>query len=179
MFDIVRKTIEAQLSGKNEINITSYMPYPAIFDSAGASFITLELNGQLRGCIGSPIAHTSLLVDLIQNSYNAAFSDNRFSPLSPEEYENINISISLLSPPEPIMFDDEEDLLNKIEKDIDGIIIRDNDKQALFLPIVWEQLPDKSIFLNTLNAKAGLPSNHFSKTFQAFRFRTVYIKETK
>ena len=82
-----------------------------------------------------------------------------------------------MSRPEPIEFKDEEDLLKQITPNIDGIIIRDNNHQGLYLPSVWEQLPDKKIFLNSLKQKAGLPPNHFSKTFEAYRFSTEYIKE--
>jgi len=177
LIDIARKTIRTKLLGKEEINITTFMPYPQVLESFGACFVTLEINGHLRGCIGSVIAQTQLIVDLIKNSHNAAFADPRFQPLTQEEFDNISISISLLSRPEPIEFKDEEDLLKQITPNIDGIIIRDNNHQGLYLPSVWEQLPDKKIFLNSLKQKAGLPTNHFSKTFEAYRFSTEYIKE--
>ena len=177
IISIVRKTIEAKLNGKSEINITSYFPYPPVFDSTGAVFVTLELNGQLRGCIGSPVAQTSLLIDLIKNSYNAAFSDPRFSPLTKDEFDNITVSVSLLSNPQKMEFKDEEDLLNKIRRNIDGIIIRDGENQALYLPSVWKQLPDKKTFLNSLKQKAGLSADYFSKTFEAFNFTANYIQE--
>ena len=177
LINIARKTIETKLQGKSEINITSYFPYPPVFDSTGAVFVTLEINNSLRGCIGSPIAHTSLLVDLIKNAYNAAFSDPRFVPLTQEEYNDVSISISILSSPEKMNFKDEDDLLEQMQKDIDGIIIRDGEKQALYLPSVWKQLPDKKMFLNNLKQKAGMDANHFSDTFEAFRFTANYIKE--
>ena len=175
VINIAKKTIESKLSGKSEINITSYLPYPPV-DSTGAVFVTLEIDGNLRGCIGSPVAHTSLLIDLIKNSYNAAFSDPRFNPLTKEEYSKTNISISLLSNPEKIEFSDEEDLLKQLRPNIDGIIIRDGENQALYLPSVWKQLPSKKIFLNTLKQKAGMAPTHFSKTFEAYRFIANYIK---
>ncbi|MCR4880523.1 MAG: AmmeMemoRadiSam system protein B [bacterium] len=177
LISIVRKTIESKLNGKSEINITSYMPYPPVFDSTGAVFVTLEIDERLRGCIGSPIAHTSLLIDLIKNSYNAAFSDPRFRPLTKEEYDKISISVSILSNPAKMNFKDEEDLLNQMRPNIDGIIIRDGEKQALYLPSVWKQLPDKKDFLNTLKQKAGMEPDHFSDTFEAYRFVANYIEE--
>ena len=89
----------------------------------------------------------------------------------------MKIAVSLLSVPKQMHFKDEEDLLNQIRPNIDGIIIRDGNYQAVYLPSVWEQLPDKRDFLNSLKVKAGLPASHFSKTFEAYRFETSYIKE--
>ena len=79
---------------------------------------------------------------------------------------------------EPIEFEDgnEADLLSQIRQDVDGIIIKDGSRQAVYLPSVWEQLPDKVAFLNSLKMKAGFSSDYFSKTFEALRFTTEYIK---
>lgn len=148
---------------------------PQVLYQYGASFVTLTINNDLRGCIGSIIAHQSLIKDLVSNAYNAAFADSRFYPLTEDEYENVKISISLLSSPEEMDFKDEQDLLNQIRPFIDGIIIKDGINQAVYLPSVWEQLPDKVMFLNSLKQKAGLSPHHFSKNFQAFRYTTEYI----
>ena len=74
-------------------------------------------------------------------------------------------------------FKDEEDLLKQIEPFIDGLIIKDGSYQAVYLPSVWEQLPDKKLFLNSLKKKAGLNENHFSKTFEAYRFFAEKIEQ--
>ncbi len=151
--------------------------YPQIMDEFGASFVTLEKNGMLRGCIGSIIAHQPLINDLVQNTRNAAFSDPRFNPLQFEELNELKIAVSILTAPTKIVFDNEEDLLNKIVPNKDGIIIKDGNYQAVYLPSVWEQIPDKKMFLNSLKVKAGLPETHFSNTFEAYRYETIYIKE--
>ncbi|MFQ8625910.1 MAG: AmmeMemoRadiSam system protein A [Candidatus Gastranaerophilaceae bacterium] len=123
--------------------------YPCVLEETGASFVTLELAGILRGCIGSVIAHKPLVKDLIKNAHAAAFSDPRFNPLTIDEYNKISISVSLLSKPKRIEFRDEEDLLNKLVPYEDGLIIRDGNYQAVFLPIVWEQLRQTRIFKRT------------------------------
>ena len=151
--------------------------YPQVFDELGACFVTLEKFEQLRGCIGSIIAHQSLITDLIQHAKDAAFNDYRFNPVVEEELKDIKVSVSLLTEPKKIEFTDEEDLLDKIIPNIDGIIIKDGRYQAVYLPVVWEQLPDKKDFLNSLKMKAGLSPTHFSKTFEAYRFESIYIKE--
>lgn len=149
---------------------------PAVFEQSGACFVTLEKHGDLRGCIGSIIAHRPLIDDLIKNAQNSAFSDTRFSPLRKDEFESISIDVSLLSAPEKMKFKDEADLLDQIRPLIDGIIIKDGGYQAVYLPSVWEQLPDKVLFLDSLKIKAGMNPKHFSDTFEAYRFTTEYIK---
>ncbi|MDR1401624.1 MAG: AmmeMemoRadiSam system protein B [Puniceicoccales bacterium] len=139
-------------------------------EQLGASFVTLKIHGDLRGCIGSIRAYQPLISDLIQNARSAAFRDSRFSPLTGEEFANIDIHVSLLSHPRKIAFKCEKDLLDAITPNLDGIIIRDGIFQAVYLPSVWEQLPDKNEFLASLKLKAGLPRNHFSGTLEAFKF---------
>ncbi|MBQ3310700.1 AmmeMemoRadiSam system protein B [bacterium] len=151
--------------------------YPQVFNEFGACFVTLEKSEQLRGCIGSIIAHQPLIADLLQHAKDAAFNDYRFNPVTENELKDIKVSISILTEPKKIDFNDEEDLLNKMVPNIDGIIIKDEQYQAVYLPVVWEQLPDKRDFLNSLKMKAGLSPTHFSKTFEAYRFESIYIKE--
>jgi len=82
----------------------------------------------------------------------------------------------LLSAPQKMKFKDEADLLEQIRPNIDGIIIKDGNLQSVYLPSVWEQLPDKVVFLDSLKIKAGMTPKHFSSTFEAYRFTTEYIK---
>lgn len=149
---------------------------PAVFNEFGACFVTLEKNGELRGCIGSVIAHRALIEDLVKNAQNAAFSDPRFQPLKKDEFNDLSIDVSLLSTPEKMHFENETDLLAQIRPFIDGLIIKDRSYQAVYLPSVWEQLPDKATFLNSLKIKAGLTPKYFSSTFETYRFTTEYIK---
>lgn len=149
---------------------------PKVFEQSGACFVTLEKQGDLRGCIGSIIAHRPLIDDLVKNANNSAFSDPRFSPLRKDEFDDLSIDVSLLSSPEKMSFKDEADLLEQIRPFIDGIIIKDGGYQAVYLPSVWEQLPEKTLFLDSLKIKAGMTPKHFSDTFEAYRFTTEYIK---
>ena len=171
ILDLCRTSIKSQFD-KEQIEIK----FPQVFAQAGASFVTLEKHNTLRGCIGSIIAHRSLIEDIVINAQNAAFNDPRFNPVAKDEIPDLQIAVSLLSTPKQMNFKDEEDLLNQIRPFQDGIIIKDGNYQAVYLPSVWEQLPDKKEFLNSLKMKAGLAPDHFSKTFEAYRFETVYIK---
>ncbi len=159
------------------INQEEFIPHkiPAVLTQFGASFVTLKLNGELRGCIGSVYPTKPLILDIIDNAKNAAFQDPRFEPLTVEELEGLEISVSILSAIERIDFKDERDLLSKIHPH--GVILVERDKRAVYLPVVWEQLPDKEIFLNSLKEKAGLPPNYFSRTIEAYKFDAIEIFE--
>jgi len=171
IIDIVRESI------LHSINQEEFKPnhIPPVMLEYGASFVTIKLNGQLRGCIGSIYPTKPLILDLIDNAKNAGFQDPRFIPLTIDELENIEISVSILSSIERIKFKDERDLLSKINPY--GIIIAEGEKRAVYLPVVWEQLPDREVFLNSLKEKAGLPPNYFSRTLEAYKFSATYITE--
>lgn len=173
--DFVIKTCKDSILSGLQLGHTDLKNYNCVFEESGASFVTLELDGILRGCIGSIIPHRALIQDLIKNAHGAAFSDPRFPALTLNELNKINIKVSLLSRPERLNFDTEEELLEKLKPYEDGLIIRDGNYQAVFLPDVWEQLPDKKEFLEQLKLKAGLPKNYFSESLEAFLFRTTKI----
>ncbi|MEQ9575527.1 MAG: AmmeMemoRadiSam system protein A, partial [Rhodospirillales bacterium] len=143
---------------------------PADLAAPGACFVTLKKNGQLRGCIGSPEAHRPLITDVAVNAHAAASRDPRFPKLAAAELPDITLSISVLSPQAPMTVRDEADLLAQLRPGVDGLVIADGGKRALFLPSVWDQLPDKRAFLDHLKRKAGMAADHWSAAFQARRF---------
>jgi len=123
----------------------------------GACFVTLHLEGNLRGCIGTLEAHRPLVFDVLDNAINAAINDPRFFALTKEELPKAKISISVLTKPEPLPVDGPEDLLAKLVPKKHGLILKHGIARATFLPVVWEQLPGKEEFLQHLCMKAGLP----------------------
>ena len=131
---------------------------PKELDTKKGCFVTLKLNNQLRGCIGTIEPVFKMYECTIRNAVNAAFRDYRFDPLMPEEYDKIKIEISVLSKPIEIDYKNPDDLLNKIKSFKDGIILEKDNRSATFLPQVWEQIPNKIEFLEQLSLKAGL--NH-------------------
>jgi len=137
-----------------------------------ATFVTLQKHGQLRGCIGMLEAHRPLAQDIAENSYAAAFSDPRFPPLTEDELNDLNINLSILSPAEIIPCHSEEDLLQQLRPDIDGLILDDGMHRATFLPSVWESLPDATDFVQHLKLKAGLPINYWASDLLAYRYTT-------
>jgi len=155
---------------------------PADFDpelqAERATFVTLEEGGQLRGCIGHLEAIQPLVADVAENAFNAAFRDPRFPPVSAGEFDALEIHISVLSPPEPMAFDSEGDLLRQIRPGVDGLILEEGVYKGTFLPSVWEQLPDPRQFLAQLKMKAGLPPDYWSDTLKVSRYTTESFAET-
>lgn len=140
-----------------------------------ASFVTLQLDSQLRGCIGSLEAHRPLVVDVAHNAFAAAFRDPRFPSVDESEFARLELHISLLTPPAPLVFDSEADLLARIVPGEDGLILADGPHRGTFLPAVWESLPDPVQFLEHLKLKAGLPRGYWSDTLRVWRYRTEVI----
>ena len=152
------------------------LAYPKKLQEIRPCFVTLHLNGQLRGCIGSLQTNQSLVKDLVHNAYAAAFGDPRFFPLTPEEYDNIEIHVSVLSELEPIQFDSESELIRKIRPNIDGLLLTEKNFKGTFLPSVWESLSDPKQFLAHLKTKAGLPQDYWSNTLKVERYTVESVK---
>lgn len=142
-----------------------------------ASFVTLTMNGHLRGCIGSIIAHQSLIDDLTSNAISAAFRDPRFPPLSRSELDEVKIEVSLLTHPEPVIYRDEDELSHIIRPDIDGVILRLGNHQATFLPQVWEELSNFESFFAHLGLKAGIGNDPLSYHPDIFTYQVEKYKE--
>ncbi len=136
----------------------------------GATFVTLTLDGQLRGCIGSLEACSSVLDDVRHNAVSSAFHDPRFDPLSKEEFQNVVIEVSLLSNPEPISHSGEMDALSKLTPGKDGVVLQYGGHRATYLPQVWEQLPETDLFIAKLKRKAGLAEDFWSGDIRLSRY---------
>lgn len=137
--------------------------------------MTLELQGQLRGCIGTLQAVRILAEDVAYNAYAAAFKDPRFPPVNPSGIKRLDIRLSLLTPAEPISFTSEDDLLRQMTSGEDGLILEEGFRRGTFLPTVWASLPDPKALLQQLKLKAGLPKDYWSDSIKIYRYRTETI----
>ncbi|MCW7752709.1 AmmeMemoRadiSam system protein A [Desulfobotulus sp. H1] len=142
------------------------------FLQKGASFVTLTKEGGLRGCIGSLVVHRPLWEDVAANAWNAAFEDPRFSPLDISELPLLRLSVSVLTPAQPLSFASEEELLAQLRPGVDGLTIRAGGRSATFLPGVWEQLPVREVFFRQLKLKAGLREKGLPVGLYAERYGT-------
>jgi AmmeMemoRadiSam system protein B/AmmeMemoRadiSam system protein A len=148
----------------------------------GACFVTLTKDQRLRGCIGHIFACRPLYQSVIENATAAALSDPRFPPVTPQELEQLDIEISLLTAPKRLDYSAPEELLDKLQPGRDGVVFALRGRQATYLPQVWKQLPGKEQFLDELARKAGLSARAWKDptaamlTYQVEAFHGPYKK---
>ena len=152
--------------------------HPAL-DRPGASFITLMLEGDLRGCVGSLEPRRSLAADVRANAVAAAFRDPRFPPLAAREFPETSVEVSLLSQSQRVAVVDEEDLLVQLRPGVDGIVLEYGRHRATFLPQVWDSLPEPRHFLAALKRKAGLAADFWSAELSVARYSVTKWKESE
>jgi AmmeMemoRadiSam system protein A len=114
-------------------------------------FTSLYLRGQLRGCVGYVLPTSAVFRAVAETARAAAFSDNRFPPVTAEESPHLQIELSILSPPQPISAEG-------IEVGRHGLLITWHGHRGLLLPQVpVERAWDRTTFLEQTCRKAGLP----------------------
>ncbi len=168
---IARQSIEHGLHDGRPLPVNPE-DFPAPLRTPRATFVTLEIATKLRGCIGTLEARESLVRDVAEHAFAAAFEDPRFPPLNSEEFPRLDIHISVLSPREGMKFASENDLLAQLRPGIDGLLIRLGQRRATFLPSVWDSLPEPHQFLAHLKQKAGLAADFWSDAIEAERYVT-------
>ena len=149
LHDIARQSIAAGLQGQTPPplkDITGVLGEPR------GAFVTLHLRGRLRGCIGLIEAVKPLAETIQEMALSAAFGDPRFPPLTAQEFKDIDIEISVLSPLRQIKNVDE------IQVGVHGLYIRHGSCRGLLLPqVATEYNWDRDTFLQQTCCKAGLP----------------------
>ena len=176
---LAKAAILVALNQPEDFDLENALKNYPILEEDGAAFVTInkEPNEQLRGCIGSLQAYRPLYKDIIMNAQAAALRDPRFAPLSVEELKEISIEVSILSKPQPLQYDDIDDLKSKVVPFEDGVVLKLDGKQATYLPQVWEQLPKFDDFFSSLCMKANLGSNCLSQHPEISTYRVQKYKE--
>ena len=165
LLGLARGALEASLEGDSQAS-----PAADWLARPGASFVTLELDGELCGCIGSLTAYRPLAEDVRANARAAAFRDPRFPPLVAEDLPRLRIEVSLLSPLEPVTWADEADLLRRLRPGVDGLVLEHDGHRGTFLPAVWRKLPRPEEFLRQLKRKAGLAVDFWAPDVRVSRY---------
>lgn len=173
LLQLALESIRKGLSG--ETLAVKAADYPTPLREPRATFVTLEVDGKLHGCIGTLEARQSLVEDVVSNAHGAAFRDTRFPVLTMTEFERLEIHISILSPPEPMEFVSEDDLIAKLRPRVDGLILEEGIHRGTFLPAVWEALPVPREFLRQLKLKAGLNADYWSNRIRVRRYTAESI----
>ncbi len=176
LIEVARRSIEHGLATGQALVVTP-SEYHRDLKAVRASFVTLQIRGQLRGCIGHLEAVQPLVVDVAENAFAAAFRDPRFNPLTEVEWPSVDLHLSILTRPERLTVQDEADLIAQMRPGEDGLILKDGANRGTFLPSVWDSLPEPIDFLMHLKSKAGLAANHWSDSMEVYRYRTESFGE--
>jgi AmmeMemoRadiSam system protein A len=148
LLDIARKTIEHIVTGKS---LPDFSVDDSLLNEKCGAFVTIHNKGDLRGCIGNIIGHTSLWETVRKMAVEASQNDPRFPPVTVDELEEIDIEISVMSPFEKI------ENMEQIRVGEHGILIKQGYHQGLLLPqVATEYGWDKKEFLEHTCLKAGL-----------------------
>lgn len=171
LLDVARAAIHARINDERPPRLDR-VELPGALWRPGASFVTLRREGQLRGCIGSLEARRPLAVDVADNAVAAATRDPRFPPLRRDEEADLDVKISVLTPPEPVEARSRAELAGAVHPGVDGLLIEAGIHRSTFLPAVWEQLPAVDDFLDHLWQKAGLDPGIWPAGLAVKRYRS-------
>jgi AmmeMemoRadiSam system protein A len=160
LLNLARQSILAAVESK-PLPSVAIEEMPPCLREYRACFVTLHKDGMLRGCTGVLVARSPLVNEVIQTAAQTALQDPRFLPVMPGETDSLDIEISVLTPTQPLVLSNPEELPYLIRPGIDGVMLSKNARRATFLPQVWERVPDPIIFLNMLCRKMGFPPNEW------------------
>ena len=175
LLKLARQSLELAVNGK-QLPLIELDEYSAKLRENGASFVTLTIKGNLRGCIGALEPYQALVQDVCEHAVAAALQDYRFPPVQPDETSLLEIEISRLTVPVELVYTSPSDLVDRIRPTVDGVILRDGHLRATFLPQVWEKLPTAEEFLSNLCHKMGASGDLWARkkikvfTYQAEEF---------
>ena len=148
LLDLARKAISTAILEKKLFDVP---PYPAALAHPAGAFVTLHRNGRLRGCVGQVESPGPLVETVVRSAISAALHDSRFPEVQADELDRLDIEISVLSTPEPI-------LPEAILVGHHGLLVVKGEKRGLLLPqVASERKWSAQRFLEETCDKAGLP----------------------
>ncbi|HZN19212.1 MAG TPA: AmmeMemoRadiSam system protein A [Micromonosporaceae bacterium] len=163
---LVARAVADRLAGRP---VDGRPPASAVLRALGASFVTLELAGALRGCIGTLEASRPLYVDAVRNALRAMV-DPRLPPVVADEWPELDISVTVLSAPQALPADSRDRLVAALRPGVDGLVLSDGRQRATFLPAVWHKLADPDRFVEALLDKGGWNPRGWPEGIRAQRY---------
>lgn len=169
-----REAILMHLTGKR----IAEPVWPEIFSRNRGVFVTLTLNGELRGCIGYPYPHVPLSQALHDVACSAATTDPRFPPVQPGEMNLITVEVTVLT--EPVLltaYPDQRESMITVGRH--GLIVTGSGRSGLLLPqVAVEWNWNSREFLDHTCIKAGLPAKSWlESSVQVFTFEGQIFSE--
>jgi AmmeMemoRadiSam system protein A len=160
LLELARKALEDGVNGR-PLSPLDLSNYPPRLSHPGATFITLTIDGELRGCIGSLEAKRPLVEDVRYHAVAAAMDDYRFPPVEKRETSIISIEISRLTKPRIVEYNNPDELPKILRPGVDGVILMEGIRRTTFLPQVWAKVPDAETFLSMLSRKMCQSSDYW------------------
>lgn len=174
LLTLVWQVLDKALAG-GELQLPPAPDVEALLQPA-ACFVSLHQNGELRGCIGSLYATEPLWLNACKNAYASGFKDWRFEPLTQQERSGLELEISILSTLTPMENEGEPALIGALIPGRDGLLLDDAGHRAVFLPAVWNVLPEPKRFVEALKRKGGWPRGYWNRDIAIHRFTTEVVK---
>ncbi len=172
LLKLARDTIENYIS---KGIVPKFELKDTVFTQKAGAFVTIHKRGELRGCIGIIESNNKLYETIMEMAIEAARNDPRFPPVNEYELKDIDIEISVLTPPKKI------ESIDEIELGRHGVIVRKGFASGVFLPQVAKETGwTKEEFLRHLcKDKAGLPEDAFKdKNTLIYIFEAEVFKES-
>ena len=172
LFAIANDTLQWCIKGEGGMFDFSRYTLTDKLEVPMATFVTLKINGMLRGCIGSLMPMAPLYKSVHDNAVNASLKDHRFRPVSVLELPQLDVHISVLSPIVPI------DSLEEFKLGEHGIILEKGFGRAVYLPeVAPEQGWTVEETLSSLSQKAGLPADAWRSGAKFKVFSSVVLSK--
>ena len=137
--------------------------------------MVLHKDQEMLGLEGNVQPNMAVVQDIASNIYKII--EQNKAKISKEDLPRLKAEIFLVSGFEKIEYQNEADLLDKISSPDDGVILRDGNRQGVFLPREWENYPSKQKFFKQLKIKAGITPSCWNNKIKAYRFRTVEVND--
>ena len=167
LLSLARESID---TGVDDHALPRPEPMQPLMESPSGAFVTLKLSGRLRGCMGRIDAKWPLWETVARMARASAFEDPRFPSLTRSELDDINIEISVMTPPTPVTSADE------VIAGRHGVMIQRGMNRAVFLPqVATEQGWDRDMLLTHLSLKAGLSADAWRDDDVSFSVFTAVV----
>jgi AmmeMemoRadiSam system protein A len=170
--ELARLAVGALAAHLSRLPFTPSPPLSEVLGRPGASFVTLECAGVLRGCVGTIEVARPLWHDVVRNAVRAA-ADPRLPAVTADEWPDLDIKLSVLSLPEPVPAPAAGELAARLRPGIDGLLLTDGERRATFLPAVWTKLAEPDRFVAALLVKGGWPVGSWPVGLVAHRYTAV------
>jgi AmmeMemoRadiSam system protein A len=169
LLDIADAAVVAGLDGRTP-DLPNLASLPQALREPCGVFVTLFVDGRLNGCVGSIATREPLGAGTARGAWNAAFDDPRLPSLQWRDYGHLTIEISVVSPLSRLGVESYPELVAALRPGVDGLYLCGAGRSGVFLPSVWERVPDAEDFVRHLQAKAGLPPGSWPPGMRAYRF---------